>query len=187
MSAEATIRDTVRKLTNTHLEDKVQMILASVTAVDEDSFTCSAAAIGGVGGAPIDGIQLMSEVDDGFLRIPALGSTIMIMYSTRNVPFVAMYSGLDRILLNGSSSSIEISADGITLNDGSLGGLVQIEPLLQKINNLENLLNDLIAKYNIHIHPATSGTTSPTVTQETGTLTPTVQADLENTSITQGI
>ena len=83
-----------------------------------------------------------------------------------------------------------IIQDGlIQFNDGSYGGLVQVINLVQKLNNLENLVNDLVAKFNMHVHPGVqsgAGSTGPTVSLETGTLTPTEQADIENTEVTHG-
>jgi hypothetical protein len=78
----------------------------------------------------------------------------------------------------------------ITLNDGSLGGLVEVAALVTRLNNAENMVNDLAAKFNGHTHilalSAGTGTAAATVTQETTTLTPTQRGDIENTKITHG-
>ena len=113
------------------------------------------------------------------------------MYSTQNDPFIALYSDIDSAYLQVGDSSIEILNDGsITLNDGSYNGLVKVADLVTKLNNLENLVNDLISKFNSHTHILTltsgTGTAAPTAAPETNTLTPTKQSDLENSKITHG-
>ena len=87
------------------------------------------------------------------------------------------------------SSKLSVKDGLMQFNDGSLGGMVKVAALTAKLNNLENIVNDLVAKYNTHTHILTltsgTGTAAPTVTEETGTLTPTEQSDIENTAVKQ--
>jgi len=106
------------------------------------------------------------------------------------VPFVAQFSAIDQALIISGNSQLSITDQKIQLNDGSYGGLIQIQKLITKINNLENLVNDLAAKFNTHSHILTltsgTGTAAPTAAPETNVLTPTQQTDIENPLITHG-
>ncbi len=207
MSLDALIRETVQTLGGAKDQSKAKISLATVNAVDLATRTCTVTTIGDRAPVTFDNVQLMASVDDGFLLVPAIDSTVIVSYTTFNQPFVLLFSGIDKVLLvaGENSASIEVDETGLlleinqtklkiadgqtTFNDGSLGGLVKVIQLTQKLNNLENLVNDLIAKYNSHTHILTlssgTGTAAPTATTETQTLTPTQRGDIENTKITQ--
>jgi len=133
----------------------------------------------------------MASVDDGILYLPTIGSNVLVMLSKFTQPSVVMFSSVYKILYTVGNSLLQVIDGNIQLNDGSLGGLPKIAALTQKINNIENLLNDFIAKYNAHTHILSlstgTGTAAPTLTTETNTINPTQQTDIENTAITHGV
>lgn len=202
------IIEAIQKITGTQLKDNVQLLAATVESVNISKRTCTVTTISSQGSITIEGVQLMASVDDGMLLIPAVDTTVFVAYSTFNQPFICLFSGLEKVYLvaGENNASIEITDNGLLLeiadttvnitdgkiqfNDGADGGLVKVIELTQKLNNLENLVNDLITKYNSHTHILTlstgTGTAAPTTTQETQTLTPTQRADIENDTITQG-
>lgn len=202
------IIEAVQKMTGTQLSDNVRLLAATVNSVNEAKRTCVVTTVSSQGQVTIEDVQLMASIDDGFLFVPAIDSTVIVAYSTFNQPFICLFSGAEKVLLvaGENNASIQVDADGllleikntkvqikdgeIQLNDGSMGGLVKVIELTQKLNNLENLVNSLIAKYNAHTHILTlstgTGTAAPTVTTETQTLTPTQRADIENDKIIQG-
>ena len=65
--------------------------------------------------------------------------------------------------LHGDLNSLVVmacdKAQSITINGGSLGGLVNIGALTEK-------LNDLVTAFNAHTHPCPNGTTSPVLTEQ---------------------
>jgi hypothetical protein len=166
------IREAIQHLADTHMTDRLYLVDATVDTVDIDARTCGCTGLSGLVGGSIDDARLMATIDDGFLIVPAIGSTVTIIMSLFTGPVVVSYSEVEKIIWRG----------------GDLGGLTITKQLVEKLNNLENLVNDLIAKYNLHTHnvTATGAPTGPSLTPETQTLTPTVVADLENTAITQG-
>lgn len=206
MSGNATIRTAIETLAGVKGNDKVTLVAAEVVSVDEAARTCKVNAITGVGQTEIDNVQLMASIDDGLLLIPAIGSTIIVSYSSYNQPFVSLFSELAKIVLvaGEENASIQIDASGVLLeiadtkllisdgltqfNEGSLGGLVKVIELTQKLNNLESKVNDIISKFNSHTHILTlstgTGTAAATANPVSGTLTPTNRADIENTKIT---
>lgn len=173
----------VQKLAGTYLKDIVSIQTCNVDSVDKANRVCECTPIGGDADTTMPGVQLCAENNNGLVVFPAVGSTVIVAQSVRNNIFVLMFSDVE----------------SIQFMDGTYGGLITLldpananKGILKKINNLETLLNALIVKYNTHIHPAVDSVTAapvtvtPTATQETGTITPTVRADIENTLVTQG-
>jgi len=204
--SDRTLIESIRQIAGTYNRDNVHYIVAEVDSVDIDNRLCTVTTISGAESITIENVKLMPCVDDGVLLVPTVGSNVFVITSDYNQPFVAMVSEIDGaiitsgdgqiIIQNGLISivqnnlSIAFQNGKIQLNDGSYGGLVEVINLVTKLNNLENLVNDLISKYNIHTHILTlstgTGTAAPTTTIETGTLTPTQRSDIENTIITHG-
>jgi hypothetical protein len=170
--------------------DPSVFIPCTVNSYNEATRTCTCTPVGGKIQSQFSNVLLMPSVDDGILYLPTAGSTVIITYSKFQQPYVSFFSSIDKILYIVGSSVIKVIDGTIQFNDGSFGGLTKVEVLTQKLNNLENLLNDLISKYNTHTHLLTlssgTGTAAPTETIETNTLTPTQQTDIENSLITHG-
>jgi hypothetical protein len=183
--SDRSIITAIQKISGTFTEDRVKMMVGTVDSIEGNTCTCIISDQ-----MPLSGVQLQAAVCDGWLLVPSIGSTVVIMYSTRNDPFIALYSDIDRAYLQVGNSSIELLKDGsITLNDGSDGGLVKGSPLVQKLNNLENKVNDLITTFNSHTHGvvAVGSPTSVTTTPISGSLTPTTTSDIESQKITYGV
>lgn len=180
----------IRHLAGTHNEDKVQLVQAEVDSVNEAARTCDVTTISGKESTAIEGVKLMASLDDGILFLPTVGSTIFISYSTFNVPYVSLFSQVDKVLFVAGSTALQMIDGKLMLNDGSYGGLIEVEQLVTKLNNLENLVNDLVQKFNSHTHILTlssgSGTAAPTAAPETTILQQTQRNDIENTTIVHG-
>lgn len=202
----ATIRRAIETLAGVKGEDKVSLVAAEVTSVNEAERTCSVQVLTGIGQTEIENVQLMASIDDGLLLVPTIGSTIIVSYSAYNQPFVSLFSELSKILLvaGENNASIQMDASGVVIeiaetkllisdgltrfNEGNLGGLVKVIELTNKLNALENKVNDIISKFNSHTHILTlstgTGTAAATANPVSGTLTPTNRGDIENTKIT---
>jgi hypothetical protein len=93
-------------------------------------------------------IQLTAtETKDSFLLItPKVGSTVIISFlnNDKKDGYVSSFSDLDKIELIIAHSQLTINKDGIVMNGGDLGGLVIIDKLVNKINDLEQKYNDLL-------------------------------------------
>lgn len=184
------IIESIQKLSGSQLTDQVYFLACEVLSVDKPARTCACRSIDGARDFEFPNVRLMADVDDGFLLVPEIGSTVFVTYSRRNDPIIVLFSAIKEVLLISGDTSFSLTADGIVLNDGSFGGLIKIEKLVEKINNLENLVNDLIAKFNSHTHVLTlstgTGTAAPTATPETNQLSPTKRSELENDQIKHG-
>ena len=164
---------------------------AEVTAVDVNTRSCTCIGISDQVGVTYNDVWLMPEICDGILYVPTVGSTVIIENNANLQPYIVMWSEIDKILWVGGGSAIQIDSNGIKLNGDAFDGLVKVAKLTEKLNDIENLLNDLITKYNAHTHPyvnvAAPATTSPTTSLETGTIAPiTSQSDIENAKVKHG-
>lgn len=184
------IQDAIERMAGTHLKDELYMIQCTVDSVDLSARTCNCTAVGGQAVNEINDVRLMADVDDGFLIVPSIGSTVFVTYSKRNDPIISLFSSVDQVIIITGSTLLSVKDGSVTFNDGSFGGLIKIDELTKKLNNLESLVNDLATKYNQHTHILTlssgTGTAAPTTTQEPKTLTATQKKDLENALVKHG-
>lgn len=121
----------------------------------------------------ITGVRLQVETQNGVLYVPAVDSFVIIAPIDDFEYFVVMYSALA----------------SIKMLDGSYGGLIKIEDLVTKLNNLENKVNSIINTFNTHVHGGVTtgaGSSAVSPTPVSGTLTPTVRANIENDKIIHG-
>ena len=194
------IKEAVQRLAGTFLKDGLSIIQATVTDVDTTKYTCTCSPISGDSTTTFTNVNLSANNNKGFIPLPALQSTVLVAVSIKNNPPYLigwdLLQGLICIVQNtndGSISQLIIQNGIVQINDGSYGGLIQIDQLVTKINNIENLLNEFIGTYNTHTHlyapgPGTPAPTDAPVSTESNTIAPTTQrSDLENTKVTHGI
>lgn len=147
---------------------------ATVTAVDENACTCTVK----IGSFELFKVRLNAAENGqkGFLLVPAVGSSVLVSnIGSSEVQFaVVSFTQVDKIIMNG----------------GELGGLI-------KISELESKLNDLVSKFNNHVHSGvvvnvTGGSGTPAVgvpgnsDKPTTTASQFKKADFENEKITHG-
>lgn len=165
-----------------HLRASV-LIDGIVTAVN-DNFTCDIT----VQDVPFSQVPIKVLIGSqaSIYEVPVVGSTCLIRWrdNHRQLPQIDSFDQVEDYYIE-PKTNLFISAKKTQFNDGSNGGIPLSPNVSDRLNKIENLVNDLIIKYNTHIHPLTTGTSSPTVTQETQTLTPTQPSDIENPDISQ--
>lgn len=169
MSADK-IRKAVKELSKTN--DEVYSIVCTVDSVNMTDKTCDCSPIDGK--ADLLGVRLMAQNQTGFFIKPKTNSIVVVTMINGFTGYVAMFSEVDEIQLNGDNYD----------------GLPQIQVMVDKYNNLENKVNAIISAYNAHTHVtscgAGAGSASPTPSLVVGTLTPTTQIELENTTVKHG-
>jgi hypothetical protein len=176
---------------NKFIENKLRatvLIDGIVTAVNDDftvDITINEVTYSNVTTAVLKGSQAT------IFEVPVIGSHCLVKWrdNHRGLPTIDSFDKVDKYYIQ-PISNLYISAQNTQFNDGSNGGLVLVNPLVTKINNLENLVNNLITQYNGHSHLLTltsgTGTAAATLSQETGTIAPiTKAADIQSTTITQ--
>jgi hypothetical protein len=170
--SDRSIRDIINTINGNH--EPVYLIDATVISVDKSKRNCVCQALSGKTQNTLNDVRLMASLDDGMLLLPSIGSTVVIMRNELIDPVIIQYSQVDQIIFNG----------------GDLGGLVKVLSVVDRLNKIENALNDLASKFNAHTHILTltsgTGTAAVPMNPETTTLIKTVRNDIENTKILQG-
>ena len=102
------------------------------------------------------------------------------MYTKRFSPFICQFSEINKVLIITGDTIVEIKDGKVTFNDGSYGGLVRVEDLTSKLNDMVRLINIELNKIRIGI-TAGGGSYSPTNLQNFN------KSDYENDKIIQGV
>lgn len=172
-------------ISNELAKERFYSLIGKAVNVDEDKRICDFAPIDDI--ATREGIRLQSAINEtkGFVLIPKENSFIIVTFLNKSTGFVSLTSELEKIIWD---------VDLTQVNGGENGGLINIQPLIDKINQLENALNSHIAIFNSHIHITTAtvaatptpGIIAPTTPGDaTNTIAPiTLKSDLEDTKFT---
>ena len=116
--------------------------------------------------------------------IPKEGSFIAVNFFDKSKGFVSLTSELEKII---------IDTDLVQYNGGDNGGLINIEGLVDRMNEIESKLNGLVDDFNTHIHITTAtfmatptlGIIAPTTPSSTNKVIPeTKRSDFEDNKVT---
>ena len=176
--------------------------VCTVDAVDETARTVDCSPIDG--DAPLLGVNLQAnqESGDGIVLFPAVDSYVVVAFLEPSVAVVVLTEKVDKIVLKIGDTTAEVidgqidiavqsikaqmTSDGVTFNDGTLGGLVVSEKLAQKLNALEQGINNLKTAIAAWVPVVNDGGAAlkTAITAWTGQqLMTTVAADLENEKV----
>jgi hypothetical protein len=171
MSKEVTdIRQAIQALSGI-TDLSYEGVACKVSGIDLATFTCTCTPING--DAEFFDVLLNADADKGFTLIPKDGSVVIVQQTSQATAYVSMVSKVDQIYLAGDAN----------------GGLVKVNDLVSKLNNLENKVNAMILIFNAHVHAGvTPGTGSSLVTPTliAGTLIPTTANELQNNTVKHG-
>ena len=147
----------VKKLNNKAIAEQVQT--GKATNIDARKRTCDI-VLEEHDGLTLYDCRLNAVVDsyDNYLVVlPKEGSTVVFVQIGGNPHhcLVIACSGIDGVAVKAGSNTVEVNSDGIVLNGGDLGGLIKIDQLTQKLNNL-------VRAFNAHTHTVTVGSSSGT-------------------------
>ncbi len=140
------------------------LFTAKVTEVQNE--TCSIK----IGDLPLTEVRLKSVIDGKDERLfirPRKGSDVLVgdmSGGDMRQLAVLSYSEIDEVDLKIGKQTLTIDKEGFVFNGGENKGMVKIEELTNK-------LNDLVQKFNSHTH---SVATTGTAAAQTGTATATV-------------
>lgn len=209
MNTNAVIRDALKEivLNGENFLNIPHLYYAEVTEVDEPTRTCTVKLLNGRAELEVTDVQLMASVADGLFQVPEIGSTVLVNNTPNMQPSVVMYSQLSKVssIVNGieitvdntnvfieaGSSKVNFSDGLIKFNDGSNKGLVKVIELTQRLNAIENLLNNLQDKFNAWSPAAGDGgaalkailTVTPPI-WNVPHIPNTTRSDIEDTAIT---
>lgn len=176
MSVHTQIGEAIKRIASKTSTIDIQF--GEVISVDLPTRTCVVNLTSGETQYELPNVGLQAAIGDGWVVVPVVGSTVLV-YNNQNLqPVVIGTSDIDKVYMNASL---------FQFNGGTNSGLVNIVPLVEKINAIENLLNELIGKYNLHTHTGVQtggGVSGVTTSTESTTLTPTQKSDIEDTKVT---
>lgn len=165
-------------------------MFANVEGVDEENNTMTARI--GSDDLVISDISLTvyQSGDSSVIFYPEVGSLVVLAspYGQSTCAFVQQFTLLDKITIKigkyncefskerislscGDGASVELQGKNVTLNGGSLGGLVVVDKLV-------STLNTMVGIFNAHTHPDKN---KPTTTP----MTATNANNLQNNKVTQ--
>lgn len=200
------IKDTIRKLAQQ--DGETVALVCTVDAVDKKARTIDCTPVNE--GAPLLGVNLQANQgsDFGLVIYPEKGAFVVVgfmadgaaglMLTTDKIESAEMVIGetaaaidAEGVRVKTAKMSTDINKEDIIFNGGELDGLVIIQKLTDKLNELKDTVNSLINAYNNHTHITTAtvgtgptGTISPT-TSKAQTAKPFKKSDYENTKIKQ--
>lgn len=185
MSTDRIIREAIEQLSSNHLKDKVMLMFGNVSAIQTDSSGtpafCTVTPISENATTDLENVALQADISDGEIKVPVIGSTVIVGYSIRNTPFLAFVSDIDAYYYWG---------DTWQLGDGSYGGWVRGDVLTQQLNTIQNSLNTLMKLISTWTPvPNDGGASLKTLlsTWATQTISLTSQSQISNSKATHGV
>jgi hypothetical protein len=135
MSTSAKIRQIIQDVAGTSGVNAVHLAVCEVLSYDQPTRTCQVQEINGDATNTVENVLLMPSVDDGELRLPSVGSTVLVLKSDKTVYAVLQYGAID---------SIYWVADQIQFGDGSYGGMIRNDVLAPALKANNDLLQAII-------------------------------------------
>lgn len=195
------LRNIIRQLAQP--DGETVALVCTVDAVDKSARTIDCTPINE--GAPLLGVNLQAnqEADYGFCLFPEKGSFVVVGFVADGAAGVVLLTEKiesaeivigdtsavlddDGLRIKTEKMSADINRDNIIFNGGDLNGLVVIQKLTDKLNELKDTVNDLITKYNTHVHVcAAPGSPCKPIDVPARTAKAFNKSDYENTKIKQ--
>jgi hypothetical protein len=162
------LRDALRSLVKPNNDGFAKV--CTIDSVDLTTLTCYCVPLNG--DADIINVRLMANIDNGFLLIPEVNSIVVVSFLSDDSAYVSLVSKVSEVNLNGKN----------------FDGLVKVQELTDKLNALENKVNDLITACSSQIVTLAPSGTFPLASFFTSVtpLIPTQQLEIENITILQG-
>lgn len=197
-------RELIEQLKSLGGNNRGSNLLLKVTTIDENAETCEANDQSDI---TYYNIRLKSIIDsvNSIVIFPKLDSYIIASpIGLSNELAVVKYSIIDKIVIKTESVEFTLdnekiefaiggttmlaNSDGIVFNGGNLKGLVKLDALVQKLNAVENDINNLKTAFTTWVPVPTDGGAAlkaASATWSAAQLTPTQAANIENTKIKQ--
>ena len=165
------IANIIRQLAKT--DGETVALVCTVDAIDRVARTIDCTPLNE--GAPLLGVNLQAnqEVDFGLCLFPEKGSYVVVGFVADGAAGVVLLTEKiesAEIVIGDSSAvmdadglrfdigdiSAHIDKNAVTFNGGNLGGLVKVQDLTNKLNELARTVNALVTSYNTHTHVTTA-------------------------------
>lgn len=160
------IRNAIKQLALSGTE--MYLTVCTVDSVDEEKRTIECTPIDE--GAQLLGVNLQADQSQtvGIVSFPAVGSDVLVGFINPAVAVVLLTTEITKTIITIGETNIETDAEGVRIdtakmsayinkedivfNGGNNEGLIIIQKLTDKLNELTQTVNDLISAYNTHTH-----------------------------------
>lgn len=169
---DRSISSSIAKMAGTFGKQGISLVTGEVASVDKGSRTCNVNILTNDTEVLFEGVKLQTMVGDGILLIPKIGSNVSLIYAVKQDAIIVQCSDLD----------------GIEFFGGQLGGLVKVNDLVTRLNNIETDIKNLKQAFSSWTPVPSDGGAALKGVSTTWASTPlvkTVKADIENTKIKQ--
>lgn len=124
------IREAILKIAGLDKIKLTEILIGEVKTVDEDNRSCSVESSVDNGNITYSSVGFISENNDGFIRVPAIGSTVLFAKMANGEQYILVYSDITKVICYiDSSNKFEFNSTGFIWNGGTFGGLIKIDNL----------------------------------------------------------
>ena len=181
------IADIIRQLAKTG--NPLGCIVCKVTAVDKSARTVDVEPVNEEAPLLACNLQADQQATVGIVQYPRIGSFVVVGFSSDGAAGMVLLcedvESVEIVIKDKDTSSIVMTEDGIVMNNGTLDGLIKINELTEKRNNLVSEVNAFVSKYNSHTHSVVGHATA-TATPATATnVSEFNKSDYENLKVKQ--
>lgn len=195
------IREAIKLLAEP--DGETAALICTVDAVDKDARTVDCSPINE--SAPLLGVNLQANQgsDFGVCLFPKVGSFVVVGFVADGAAGVVLlcdeiesaeivigdssaFISADGLTVKVGNTSAELDKNAVTFNGGSLGGLVKVVELTQRLNLIENDINTLkgiFAGWAPVSQDGGAALKTAVIDWSTQTLTPTTRSDYENDKV----
>ncbi len=130
MTEAREIREALIKIVGLDKMKLTEILIGEVKTVDEDNRRCSVESSVDTGNITYSEVGFIAENNDGFMRVPAIGSTVLFAKMANGEQYILVYSDLTKVICYiDSTNKFEFSSTGFVWNGGTFGGLIKIDNL----------------------------------------------------------
>ena len=173
------IQDAIKIITQRELaRSEMYCVLCKVNSVDTSARTCEVSPLNGK--ADLFDVRFQAELSltEGVFIEPKVDSTVLVAFINSVQAAVVLCSEVENIYIDTQGDTI--------FNGGANDGMVKVIELVQKLNNLENDLNDIKLAVSGWMPAPNDGGAALKLALATWygqTFTPTTTTDLKNDKV----
>jgi len=182
------LRKTIQEFIKEYLSrEKIYSQICEVVSVDETTRTCQVTPING--DAQRKGrIQASLSLSEGVYIVPVVGSKVLLTFINNLTGVITRYSEIESFEIKISDKQINIDENEISFNGGSNGGMVIPLNAVNRLNIIEQDINDLKTAFSSWVVAPTDGGAAlkaVTASWYGASLTETELTDIANNDIKQ--
>lgn len=138
---DTNITELIQQGAGTYGKSPIQVMTCTVKSVDKAERTATVVPVTD-NLAPVPA-QLMSDIADGLLIIPDIGSTVRVLLSEQTTPTVIQYSEVSEVYIVTGGQYVRIYGSGLELDGTSYGGVMKVVPSVSAWNATQKDINTL--------------------------------------------